>query len=101
MAPFARSVLMFAVALSSAPAQAGDYRLIVQRDMTACQDEYATDRAPPQEVADDLLNAFQDREPRIKFLRAMVMNSRVRFCSRADRLEFERVIPDARPGPSW
>ncbi len=84
-----RSLVVLGIALSAMPAGAGDFQLIIQRDPNACPERYATVRASPQQVAEDLLSAFQDREPRIRALRAIVMNAFVGFCTREDRLEFE------------
>jgi hypothetical protein len=89
-----RSVVVLGIALSALRAGAGDYQLIVQRDPNACKDRYATVRASPREVADDLLFAFQDHEPRIRALRAIVMNAFVGFCTREDRQEFERLLAE-------
>jgi hypothetical protein len=87
-----RSVVVLAIALAAIRAAAGDFRLVVQRDPNACRDAYATVRAPAQEVADDLLSAFQGGEPRIRALRAIVMNASVGFCTPEDRRELERGL---------
>ncbi len=89
-----RSLVVLGIALSAMPAGAGDFRLIVQRDPNACRERYATVRASPQQVAEDLLSAFQDREPRIRALRAIVMNAFVGFCTHQDRLEFESGLAE-------
>lgn len=87
-----RVLVMLAIALGTARARASDLQLMIQRDPSACRDSYATARATPEEVTEDLLSAFQGREPRIRALRAIVMNAHLGYCTRGDRLEFERGL---------
>lgn len=80
------------LAVSAAPAAAGDYFLLVQRDPRACHDRYASVRAAPEEVAAELLAFFAGREPRIPALPAVVQNGRLGFCTRRDRERFDRSL---------
>ena len=89
-----RALALLAIMLGSAQVIAGDSWLILQRDPHACGEHHATARASPLEAADDLRSVFQGQEPRIPDLRGIVMNAHIGFCTREDRLEFERALAD-------
>jgi len=89
-----RFLVMLGIASAAMLARASDLQLVVQRDPSACRERYASVRASPREVTEDLLTAFQGREPRIRALRAIVMNAHIGFCTREDRLELERGLAD-------
>lgn len=87
-----RVILALVLAVLALPANAGDYFLVVQADLLACRDRYASVRASAREVIDDLEVAFQDGTPRIRALRAIVMNAQLGFCTAEDRRAFERGL---------